>query len=124
MGLEHRLTCEHWIGTKADRRAGRPTVLLGMQQERMTPHDDESVPTYDHRRLSIASDLLADVVPHQTEVSLFGYRLRKRTPGGRVWEVIDDDAGAIDAVNLEGPTSATALLDHLDALREASEVDA
>lgn len=76
--------------------------------------DPEQLPS----RLEIASDLLADVIPRHTRVSLFGFDLERR-PVGNVWHVIDDNAGFVDALNLEGTATATNLLAHLEGLRDA-----
>lgn len=89
-----------------------------MQRERLNRSDDTKASIHQPRRLSIATDLLAGILPRNSIVRLHGFRLKPR--GADVWLVVDDETGAcVDAINLAATRSATTLLDHLAGLRGA-----
>lgn len=79
---------------------------------------------YDGRRLSTARKLLTGDVNGHTEVSLFGFTLRREAGRASVWTVYDDGREApVDYIDVSACSSATELLGHLERLRDAKDRD-
>lgn len=94
-----------------------------MRANENTTDDDVKASTHNQRRLTIARDLLADTVGHNTKISLYGLRLRRHAVGS-IWTVTAEDLETpVDHLNVEAMASATELLEHIETLRDRVDGD-